>query len=164
MERMTDPSDALALYQEAFAADSIPLQAGTLDHDLFVAVDQPGGHVRFSYMRVDGKRLSVLVMFAQNGLVDGQPCFNIGYAVAETYRGQRRATETLIAALAGLQHGLTRAGIPEIHIEAVIGVDHAISQKVAGAVFVDPPTEIVDSASGLPALHYIRRISLAAKR
>ena len=80
---MTDPSDALALYQEAFAAGSIPLQPGTLDRDLFVAVDQPGGHVRFSYMRVDGKRLSVLVMFAQNGLVDGQPCFNIGYAVAK---------------------------------------------------------------------------------
>ena len=163
MERMTDPSDALALYQQAFAAGRIPLQPGTLDRDLFVAVDQPNGHVRFSYMQADGRTLSVLVMFAQSGLVDGHPCFNVGYAVPQAYRGQGRATHALVAGLAELEHGLSRAGIPEIHIEAVIGINHTVSQKVAEAVFHDPPTEIVDSVSGLPALHYIRKITLTGK-
>ena len=163
MERMADPSDALALYQQAFSAGRIPLQAGTLDRDMFVAVDQPNGHVRFSYMRVEENTLSVLVMFAQNGLVDGHPCFNVGYAVSEAFRGQGRAADALVGGLAELEHGLSRAGIPEIHIEAVIGIDHTVSQKVAKTVFVDPPTEIVDNVSGLPALHYIRKISLKGK-
>lgn len=161
MARMTDPSDALDQYQEAYGQGLIPLQPGALDRDLFVAVDQPGGRVRFSYMRVDRGTLCVLVMFAQDGLVDGQPCFNIGYAVPEKYRGQGRARDTLVAALAELELGLSRAGVPEIHVEAVIGRDHGMSQRVAQAIFADAPTEITDSVSGLPALHYARKIALA---
>ena len=36
-------------------------------------------------MRADGSTLTVLVMFAQNGLEDGEPVFNIGYAVPEAF-------------------------------------------------------------------------------
>lgn len=159
---MTDPSDALALYQQAFVAGAIPLQPGTLDRDLFVGVDQPNGNVRFSYMRVNGRTLSALVMFAQSRLVDGYPCFSVGYAVPEAYRRRGLASSSLAAGLAELEHGLRRASIPQIHVEAVIGADHTASQKVAEVIFPDPPKEIVDSVSGLPAFHYIRKITLAA--
>ena len=160
MAQMTDPNNALILYQEAFDLGKIPLQRGALDQELFVAVDEPNGHVRFSYMRVKGLILTGLVMFAQNGLVDGHPCFNLGYAVPLAYRGKGLAKSILVASLAELEFGLTRAGIEMIHIEAVIHVDHRVSQRVAESVFFDPPTEILDSESGLPALHYARKLAL----
>lgn len=160
MPQMTDPTDALVLYQQAFATGQIPLQSGALDPTLFVAVDRPNGHVRFSYMRFEGRTLIVLVMFAQSGLVGEHPCFSVGYAVPEAYRGKGLATNTLVAGLAELEHGLRRANVPAIHVEAVIARNHAVSQSVAAAVFDDAPTEIVDSVSGQPALHYIRKVPL----
>jgi hypothetical protein len=111
-------------------------------------------------MRAEGRTLTALVMFAQSGMEDGHPVFNIGYAVPETYRGRGLAKSTLVAALAELTNGLASAGIPMIHVEAVIDVDHGISQRVANAIFDEAPTTITDSVSGLPALLYIRKIEL----
>ena len=160
MAQMTDPANALALFQQAFECGQIPVQPGRLDPDLLFAPDNPNGHARFNYMRAEGRLLTALVMFAQNGMEDGHPAFNIGYAVPEAYRGRGLAKSTLVAALAELTTGLGAAGIPFIHVEAVIDVDHVVSQRVVSVIFDVVPTAITDSESGLPALHYIRKIAL----
>lgn len=157
---MTDPAAALALFQEAFAQGQIPVQPGRLDPTLSFAPDRPNGRPRFNYMRSDGRMLRALVMFAQNGTQDGHPVFNVGYAVAEAFRGQGLAKATLAGALAELAHGMGGAGIAFIHVEAVIDVDHAVSQRVAETIFNDAPIRIIDSISGLPALHFTRKITL----
>jgi GNAT superfamily N-acetyltransferase len=157
---MTDPAGALALFQEAFAQGQIPVQPGRLDSALLFAPDRPNGRPRFNYMRSDGRTLRALVMFAQNGTEDGHPIFNVGYAVAESFRGQGLAKSTLAAALAELTDGMGAAGIPCIHVEAVIDVDHVVSQRVAKTIFNDTPIRIIDSISGLPALHFTRKIAL----
>ncbi len=157
---MTDPAAALALFQEAFAQGQIPVQPGRLDPTLLFAPDRPNGRPRFNYMRGEGRMLRALVMFAQDGTQNGHPVFNIGYAVAVAFRGQGLAKATLAGALAELTHGMGGAGIPCIHVEAMIDVDHAASQRVAEAIFNDVPTRIIDSISGLPALHFTRRIAL----
>ncbi|MEN5277602.1 hypothetical protein ABE527_11690 [Brucella sp. TWI432] len=160
MTTMTDPGNALALYQQAFAAGAIPLQPCRLDPSLFLAVDHPNGKTRFSYMRVAGAKIIALVMFAQQ---DG-PIFNIGYAVDDGARGRGLARSTLVTALAEFEEGLKGANVPVIHVEAVIDVDHTISQRVAAAIFPNAPKPITDSGSGLPALHYYRTILLNAPR
>ena len=157
---MTDPASALALFQEAFGQSQIPVQPGRLDPALLFAPDRPNGRPRFNYMRSDSRTLKALVMFAQNGTEDGHPVFNVGYAVAESFRGQGLAKSTLAAALAELTDGMGAAGIPCIHVEAVIDVDHAVSQRVAKTIFTDAPIRIIDSISGLPALHFTRKIAL----
>lgn len=106
-----------------------------------------------------GETLTVLVMFAQNGLEEGYPVFNIGYAVVDDYRGQALTKSTLAAALAELSAGLAGANIPVIHVEAVISPDNLVSQAVARAIFDAEPTPITDSVSGEPALHYSRTVS-----
>lgn len=161
---MTDPGNALALYQEAFAAGAIPLRPCRLDPSLFRAVDQPNGKTRFSYMRIAGKKITALVVFAQEGMAEGGPIFDIGYAVDDGARGRGLARSTLVAALAELEYGLKGANVPVIHIEVVIDVDHTVSQRVTAAIFPDAPKPITDSASGLPALHYYRTILLNAPR
>tara|TARA_A100001518_G_C1163656_1_gene17565 strand:+ start:35 stop:526 length:492 start_codon:yes stop_codon:yes gene_type:complete len=163
MTEMTDPGDALALFQEAFEEGLIPLQPTQVDPDLQFARDRPNGRSRFNYMRAQGDTLTVLVMFAENGMVDGHPCFNIGYAVAEPYRGRGLAKSTLVAALAELTQGLGAAGFPRFMIEAVIGVDHAVSQSVARAVFDTVPTTMIDEVSGKPALHFEWEIETARR-
>ncbi len=164
MAAMTDPGRALALYQQAFAAGAIPLQPCRLDPSLFMAVDHPNGKARFSYIRVAGTQVTVLVMFVQDGMEEDGPIFNIGYAVDDSARGRGLARSTLVTALAELEEGLKGANVPVIHIEAVIDVDHTVSRRVAAAIFPDTPKPITDSESGLPALHYYRTIPLNAPR
>ena len=161
---MTDPMNALVQFQEAFDAGFIPVQPGRLDPTILVANDQPNGRPRFNFMRVDGERLTVLVMFAQNGLENGCPVFNIGYAVAKGYRGRGLAKATLVAALAELSAGLAGAHIPVFHVEAVISPDNLTSQAVACAIFDASPTRITDSVSGEPALHYIRAVAFGERQ
>lgn len=161
---MTDPEDALKLFQYAFERGQIPVEPGRIDPTLLFAPDQPNGRSRFNYMRAKGKTLCALVMFAHSDMIEGLPCFNIGYAVAESFRGQGLAKSTLVAALDELTNGLTGARISTIHVEAVIAPDNIVSQRVAAAIFDGIPTSITDSESGLPALHYIRRIDLPMRR
>lgn len=155
---MTNPMDALLQFQVTFEAGEIPVQPGRLDPTILFVVDDPNGRPRFNYMRAEGKTLSVLVMFAQNGLRDGRPVFNIGYAVAETYRGRGLAKSTLIGALAELSAGLGSAGVGAIQIEAVISPNNLASQAVACSIFDTAPIEITDSDSGEPALYYSRAV------
>lgn len=162
MAQMTDPMSALVQFQEAFEQGLIPVQPGRRDRNLLFAPDTPNGHPRFNYMRADGSTLTVLVMFAQNGLENGEPVFNIGYAVPEAYRGHGLAKATLTAALAELSAGLAGARIPAIHVEAVIAPDNLASLRVAAAIFEAAPTPIIDSESRLPALHYTRRVASPA--
>lgn len=73
MPWMTDPINALIQFQEAYAAGFIPTQPRRLDPGILFAPDQPKGRPRFNYMRAKGSTLTVLLMFAQNGLEDGFP-------------------------------------------------------------------------------------------
>jgi RimJ/RimL family protein N-acetyltransferase len=156
MPSMIDPMGALVQFQEAFKANRIPVQRGRRDASLLLAYDEPHDTPRFSYMRAMGKTLIALVMFARNGSEEGYPVFNVGYAVANDYRGRGLAKSTLVAGLAELSTGLAGAGIPIIHIEAVISPQNIASHAVARAVFDGAPTSIIDSVSGAPALLYTR--------
>lgn len=158
MPTMTDPMDALLLYQQAFERGMIPVQPGRQDRDLLVAVDHPNGKVRFSYMRAEGSTLTALVMFAQDGMDEGRPVFALGYAVPEAYRGCGLGKQTVMAALAELKAGLGGARISVILVEAVIDPGNIASQRIAAAVLTTEPSEITDSVSGKPALYYTQAI------
>jgi hypothetical protein len=87
-----------------------------------MAVDHPNGKTRFSYKRFTGTTMTALVMFAQDGMEEGGPIFNIGYAVDDRARGRGLAQSTLVAALAELEHGLKGANVPVLNVVAVIDI------------------------------------------
>lgn len=64
----------------------------------------------------------------------------------------------MTAATAELQKGLSRSGIPAFYIEAVVGIDNEPSKRGAAATISTAPVQITDEFSGIPALHYIRKI------
>ena len=100
-----------------------------------------------------------MVIFAAQPPEHGKPYFSVGYAVPKAFQKQGRAKDVLVAAIADMQAGLSRNGIPEFYIEAIVGADNAASRKIAEQVISDEPEFITEGLSGLPAFKYVRRIT-----
>jgi len=155
---MTDPSHALKSFQEGFLLGEIQLQRGDIDRELFVHRDEPNGTFRFTYVRLQRQTVTAFVEFVICDPIEGALCFNIGYAVPEAYRSQGRAKNAVSAAIAELKQGLARSKITTFCVEAIVGIDNKASQHVAAETISTTPVAITDQVSGLPALHYLRRI------
>lgn len=159
MPAMTDPTQALQSFQGALKSGLITnLQRGALDPKIYVHLDEPNGLPRFTYVRLEGKIVTALVMLVRVEPLDGLPCFQIGYAVPEKYRKQGRARSCIVAAISELAAGLGRNGIPAFYVEAVVGADNEPSMRVAEKVLSSSPKPITDQFSGEAALHYVKRV------
>jgi len=88
----------------------------------------------------------------------GLPCFQVGVAVPEAYRGKGHAKSIVAAAIAELRHGLSRNKISSFYVEAIVSIDNEPSKRVAEATTSATPVAVTDEVSGLPALHYVRKI------
>ncbi|WP_167811285.1 GNAT family N-acetyltransferase [Ralstonia pseudosolanacearum] len=159
MPQMADPSHALKSFQDELHLGTVNSKQGELDRDLFVYLDHPGGEPRFTYVRLDGKLVTALMMFAVVEPIRGIPCFQIGYAVAEQYRNQGRAKDAVVAAIGEMRNGFGRAGIPRFFVEAIVGADNAASNRVAAGVISAMPTSMTDEYSGHPALQYLLEVT-----
>lgn len=159
---MTDPSTALQSFQQFLLTGKIRLEPGRLDTNLYSYVDEVDGTTRFTLVRLEGKTVTAFVVFAQDGTIEGKPCFAIGYAVPEAYRNQGRAKEIVRAALAEMQ-GAFRRLHPEFYVVAIVGADNKFSQHVAEQVISDTPVALTDQVSGLPAFKYVRKIERPTK-
>lgn len=163
---MTDPSNSLQSFQQLLLLHGrrkMQLRRGVLDQNLFLHVDSPLGDRRLTYVRLKGKIVTALVMFALSEPIKGATCFGIGYAVPEAYRNQGRAKEVISASISELQHGLGQK-LPRFYVEAIVGADNKSSQRVAEQVISNTPIAVTDKLSGLPAFQYVRKIEQPAKQ
>jgi hypothetical protein len=159
MASMTDPMNALVSFQQALLDGEIRLQPGALDRDIFVHADKPApGVSRITYVRLDGGTVKAFVNVISVAPMEGLPCFQLGVAVPVPYRNKGYAKSILASAIAELKHGLARNRIPSFYIEGVVGVDNEPSKRASAATISSSPTAIIDEVSGLPALHYVRKI------
>jgi RimJ/RimL family protein N-acetyltransferase len=158
MTNMTDPLNALKSFQQALLLGGIQLQRGGVDRELFVHLDEPNGMPRFTYVRLQRQTVTAFVELVICDPIEGTPCFQIGYAVPESYRSQGRAKSAVSAAIAELKHGLARIPIQTFYVEAIVGADNKASQRVAAETISATPDAVTDQVSGLPALHYVRKI------
>ena len=158
MAKMTDPSNALQSFQRLLMTGKIQLEPGRLDTNLYSYVDETDGTTRFALVRLERKTVTAFVVFAQDGTIEGKPCFAIGYAVPEACRNQGRAKEIVRAALAEMQ-GAFRNLHPEFYVVAIVGADNKFSQRVAEQTISNAPVALTDEISGLPALKYVRKVA-----
>lgn len=133
------------------------MQRGKLDRSLYVVSDDVNGHHRLSYMKLRDRTILALVQFVNIDPLDGIPYFQTGYAVPENFRHQGFGKVAFKAALDEMALGIGRFG--DFYVEAIVGVENLVSQKISESVLGGPPQEIQDSLSGKPALRYLRRIS-----
>ncbi len=155
---LPDVAVALKSFQQALTANAITVQRCDLDRNMVVHMDQPNGETRLSYARMAGHTVVALVQFIPCDPVEGEPCFNVGWAVAEAYRGQGRGRGAVSAAIKEMQHGFNRAGIKAFWVEAIVGEDNVASQRLAEKVLSEQVKKATDSYSGDPIVQYLRRI------
>lgn len=159
MASTTDPTDGMVSFQQALLDGEIDLRPGELDPDLFVHADNPTpGVARITYVRLDRQTVKAFASIVATEPMEGLPCFQVGVAVPVPYRGKGYAKSIVAAAIAELKNGLSRSRIPAFYVESVVGTDNEPSMRVSAATISPSPTAITDNVSGLPALHYIRKI------
>lgn len=155
---LPDVSSALKSFQQALTENALQVQRGDLDREMLVHMDRPNGETRLTYARVSGRTVVVLIQFIPCDPYEREPCFNVGWAVAEAYQGQGKAREAVVAALKEMRNGFARAGIEAFWVEAIIGEDNVASQRLAEAVLSVPVNRALDSFSGDPIVQYLRRV------
>ncbi len=158
MTAITDPNVGFLSYKQALREGTISPQRCDAHPHLFVMSDQPqkGVH-RLTYTFITGKKAKAYAVFLVSDPIEGKPCFGVGYATDEAYRNQGLATKILKASIKEMRDKLApRLQKSGFYIEAIVGLDNLVSQKVAARVLQSDPKQTIDSASGLPALHYVK--------
>ncbi|WP_323117046.1 GNAT family N-acetyltransferase [Klebsiella quasivariicola] len=93
---MTDPHNALVSFQSALQLGLFQPSTCKIHKELAFWYDIPNDSPRFTYALLDKnnvvKAMALLVLAEP---CDDGPCFNVGYAVAESFRGQGLAYEIL---------------------------------------------------------------------
>ena len=107
---------------------------------------------------MDGHTVVAIVQFIPCDPVEGELCFNVGWAVAEAYRGQGRAHGIVAAAIKEMQNGFNRTERNAFWVEAIVGEDNIASQRLAEKLLSGPVQKAIDSYSGDPIVQYLRRI------
>jgi len=158
MPQMTDPHDALVAFQQGLDDGEIPLQQAKEDPDIWICRDQPNGNTRLSYLLVRDRIIVALAMIVHDGFSAGSPCFGVGYAVHEGYRGKGLGNRIASSATKEFVSGMVGAGVKSFFLEAIVGVDNLASRRIAEKIISASARGITDSVSGLPALLYSRRI------
>lgn len=156
---MTDPSSAMHSFQAALSSREIQLQRGALHRELYLYADDANRQPRFTYVTLEEGTVTAFVNLVLCGRIEGTPCFQIGYAVPEAFRRQGRAKTIVGMAIEELQRGFSGRG-QALYLEATVSVDNTPSQRVAEQTLSATPDAITDSVSGLPALHYLRKLDL----
>jgi hypothetical protein len=139
--------------------EGIALQRGAMNRDLYVHMDLlPDGGTRLTYVTLQGSTVTAFVNLVPVDPIEKRPCFMIGYAVPQAFRGQGLAKAAVRAALAEMEVGFSRAGLAPFFIEAIVGADNLASQAVAAATLSDTPEAVTDEFSGQPAYQYVRKL------
>jgi GNAT superfamily N-acetyltransferase len=155
---MTDPMNALTGLQTAINARTVRLTPCDLHSEIQMLFDEPNGKPRFTYAQVQAGAVQAIMSFVLVEPVQGVPCFQMGYAVIETMRGQGIGARIVEHAIDELRHGLGRTPAKEFYLEAVVSDSNVASNKIARRLISHSPKSCSDCFSGEPAHQYLRRI------
>ncbi len=67
-----------------------------------------------------------MAMFVSMEKIDGIGCFQVGYAVPDTYRSRGWTKENLEQELGELSNGLARHGVEKFYLQAVVSLRASI--------------------------------------
>lgn len=157
MSEMTNPTNALLSFQ-AEIRRGMPVEPCTLNSELSVVLDKPNGKPRYSYAKIEWGKVKAFSMFVLDTPINDIPTFNIGYAVPEFYQKKGYGNDIVKKSIDELSAGLAKAGVRQIYIRAVVGLDNVPSNNIARRLISQNPEEIIDDLSGENAYHYIRLI------
>lgn len=157
---LPDLEDALASFKRALKKGEISLRPCESDLSLFMHVDRPtGDEMRMTYARLQGNDVTVMISVLPDRPYEGKPCFGLGCAVPQRFRGRGRAAEATVAVMKEMRQGFAKAGITSFYVEAVISIENVASQRTAAkAIAHKPVAEDIDKDAGVPVVQYVRLV------
>ncbi|KAI3593385.1 hypothetical protein D9X30_1695 (plasmid) [Cupriavidus sp. U2] len=155
---MPDLEMPMKSFEAALKSREIAVQPGALDEKIFVHMDKPAGEPRFSYVRLDRTTVTAFVVFIPADPYERLPCFQVGWAVPKELRGQGRAADAFRAAVNELWNGMSRNGMREFYVEAVVEQGNVASEKLAEKVVSSAVKTGIDKNAGVPITQYFRKI------
>jgi predicted GNAT family acetyltransferase len=150
---MVDPYIGLVSYQQALSQGIVHPEPGRIHPELTLLVDDVPGGKRLTYAYADGLTVKATAIYVMNGRSGGKPYFQVGYAVAENFRGQGIAQKVLQLSISEITAGFKKL-IPSFYIEAVVSKTNLPSLHIAQKVIGGSPEEITDQESGESALRF----------
>ncbi len=156
---MVNPMDGLKELQKAMNS-GFDLTPCALYSDLTMVADTPDNKPRFTYVKTDSGHITAYGVYVFADPIDGVMCLNMGYAVPPKYQNKGLGSEIIKKSIEELKNGIRRQGISEFYIEALVGVDNHVSQKLAKKFISSEFKKVTDSHSGLPAYHYTKLVRL----
>lgn len=159
-EEMANPHHGMISFQEGLQSGILKLTLVRPHVDLYSHFDVPApGVARLTYVRLDADRRSIKAFLScvMNGKVDGFPCVALGYAVPEHLRNKGLAQTIMRDVIQDQIVKAHRAGHSSVYVEAVVDKTNLASQRVAAAVLIVEPEEIVEGESKRPAYRYTKR-------
>ena len=115
---------------------------------------------RFVFMKIINGVIQTLSIFGTIEPIKNLPCFSIGYAVLEQYRGKGLALEAMLKGIEEVKFGLGGLGFQKFYIEAVIDRTNIHSINVAEKLFSCKGKPVVDSETNTPAYWYLKLIEI----
>lgn len=157
MPAMSDPFLGLTSFQKALLSGSISPKRCRNHRELYYLRDRPTPDtIRMTYAMIIGRQVKAMAIYIETEPNEGKRCFGVGYAVAVPFRGQGLAKAVVASSLEEFKLMITPQLLePGFYLEAVVGMGNKRSQSVARQLINESADEIIDSESGLPALHYI---------
>lgn len=159
---MTDPMNSLNGLQLALNAGTIQLSKCDVHPRLKVLLDLPNNIARFTYAQVDGNSVQAVALLVMTEPVEGLPCFQLGYAVTESLRGQGIGSKITQQAIDELVNGLSRTPMKEFYLEAIVACENHASNNILKRLISEPPKPCKDGFSGEPAFQYLQKLRCAA--
>jgi hypothetical protein len=155
---LPDSESALKSFQAALDTGEICVAAGELEPSIRLHADRPGGEIRLTFVRLEGRRVTSMVQIMPGRPYEDEPCFDVSWAVPHDLRGRGLAGTTLVAAVKELRHRVLHHGMTAFWIEAVVDVDNVASQRVAEKIVSTAGGRDNDDEAGVPILQYFRRV------
>lgn len=156
---MIDPTGALVSFQQSLAAGQVSPHRGRVHNDLWVLFDHVSGVTRMTYALAKGRGIVAIAILVSAQSLNGDPCFNLGYAVEAGLRSRGFGKEVVQKALDELKNGFqNHTNGRHMYIEAVVARSNHHSQKLAARLISDQPKECLDSVSQEPALQYVLQV------
>lgn len=160
MPLMPDLMNALTSLQKELDR-GLPVNPCELAPQYKMVFDQPNGETRFTYAKIINGELIVLANFVLAEPIDGVPCFNVGYAVKPSHRGNGLAYEAASVGIEELKNGFGRTQKGRsFYVEAIVEANNQPSIKVAEKLFAGSGEAITDAPTGKPALQYTKLIKI----